>query len=518
MMQDFKFAVRQLLKAPGFTAVAVLTLGLAIGVNSAIFALINGAALRSPVPLRPREVVNVFTARQNANRDYRQFSYDEYRAIRETGQDVFADVAALEFSLAGIGADQAMRRSFVFCTSENFFDLMGVKPLLGRFYTTEECRPNANAPVVVAGYGFWQRMGGRPDFVGTTIRVNGQPFTVIGVTPEGFSGTNVLVSPELWVPLGLYAQIGASFADTAVVADLARPNNYTLNVVARLRPGLTVESAKPRLSVIAQRLTAIQPPDAAGARELQIEKPSRFSISTTPQDDGPISQIALLLAGMAGAVLLIASLNLANMMLARGTTRAREFAVRLAVGASRWRVVRQLLCEGFLLALLGGVVGIFLSGWTNELLVRSLGALFTDMNLSLVVHVHPDGLVLAVTFFFCLLATLFFSLGPALKSTRLDLVSDLKQQVGEPAHAGRISRFFAPRNLLVMAQIALSLMLLFSAGLFLHGALQAGGLNPGFDPKGGIVANMDFTLGKYDAVAAQHLVSAAVERLRQRLI
>src|SRR6267143_1987952 len=154
MIQDFKFAVRQFFKAPGFTAVAVLTLALAIGVNSAIFALINGVVLRSPIPLRPHEVVNVFTARQNASHDYRQFSYQEYRELRENGRDLFVDVAALEFAVAGIGRDHEMRRSFAFLTSENFFTLMGVKPFRGRFYTAEECKPNANIPVVVASYGF----------------------------------------------------------------------------------------------------------------------------------------------------------------------------------------------------------------------------------------------------------------------------------------------------------------------------------------------------------------------------
>jgi putative ABC transport system permease protein len=515
MIQDFKFAFRQLLKSPGFTSIAVLTLALAIGVNSAIFALINGAALRSPVPLRPAEVVNVFTAKQSANRDYRQFSYDEYRAVREGGSDVFADVASLEFSLAGIGEEQNMRRSFVFLTSENFFSLMGIKPIVGRFYNAEECRPNSNTPVVVASYGFWQRMGGRKDFVGSNIRLNGQPYTVIGVTPEGFSGTNVLVSPELWVPLGLYSQVGSAFSDQVTLNDLAQPKNYALNVVARLKPGLTVESAKPRLSVIAQRLTSIQPPDAAGARELQVQTPSRFSLSTQPEDDGPVALVALLLAGMAGAVLLIASLNLANMLLARGAARAKEIALRLALGATRWRIVRQLLCEGLLLALIGGAAGMVVSSWSNDLLMRSFASLLGGMNLSIVLHVHPDLTVLAVTFLFCLIATLLFSLGPALKATRLDLVSDLKQQTGEPAHVGRFNRFFAPRHILVMAQIALSLMLLFSAGLFLHGALQAGGLNPGFEPRGGLVAEMDFSLGKKDPIAARRLMFAAVQRARQ---
>src|SRR6266446_934685 len=173
MMQDFRFALRQLLKTPGFTTVAVLTLALAIGVNSAIFALINGVLLKPVVPVRPAEVVNVFTARQNASHDYRQFSYNEYRELRENGGDVFVDVAALEFAVAGIGRDHEMRRSFAFLTSENFFEVMGAKPFRGRFYTAEESKPNANIPVVVASYGFWKRMGARNDFVGSTLQVNG---------------------------------------------------------------------------------------------------------------------------------------------------------------------------------------------------------------------------------------------------------------------------------------------------------------------------------------------------------
>ena len=152
MIQDFKFAFRQLIKSPGFTAVAVMTLALAIGVNSAIFALINSVVLHPMVPLQPREVVNVFNCRQNANHDYRQFSYNEYRELRENGGDLFVDLAALEFAVAGIGRDHEMRRSFAFLTSENYFSLMGVKPFRGRFYTAEEARPNANVPVVVASY------------------------------------------------------------------------------------------------------------------------------------------------------------------------------------------------------------------------------------------------------------------------------------------------------------------------------------------------------------------------------
>lgn len=515
MIQDFRFVFRQLLKSPGFTAVAVVTLALAIGVNSGIFALINGVVLRPVVPLRPQEVVNVFTARQNASHDYRQFSYNEYRELRENSSEVFADVAAIEFAVAGIGRDHEMRRSFAFITSENYFPMMGATPYRGRFYTAEECKPNANIPVVVASYGFWKRNGGRPDFVGSTLQVNGQPYTVIGIAPDGFSGASVLVAPDIWLPLGMRSQLGSAFGDSEAMHDLTNPKNYTFNLTARLRSGLTIDTAKSRLPVIAKRLTAIQPEDSEGARELQIQTPSRFSLSTQPEDDGPITLIATLLMFMAGAVLLIACLNLANMLLARGTGRSKEIAVRLAVGASRWRIVRQLLCEGLVLAVFGGVIGLALSWWCNDLLLQQLRSLLASVNFSFVVKLRPDITVLAATFLFCLVATMLFSLGPALKATKADLVTDLKQQAGEPARVGRFSRFFAPRHISVMSQIALSLMLLFAAGLFFRGAVKAADLYPGFTAAGDLITEFDFSLIKKTPAESRRTIFAMVERTRQ---
>jgi putative ABC transport system permease protein len=514
MIQDFRFALRQLLKTPGFTTVAVLTLAMAIGVNSASFALINGVVLKPVVPIRPNEVVNVFTARQNTSHDYRQFSYNEYRELRENGRDVFVDVAALEFAVAGIGRDHEMRRSFAFLTSENYFPMMGVQPFRGRFYNTEECKPNANIAVVVTSYGFWKRNGGRNDFVGSTLQINGQPYTVIGIAPDRFSGANALIAPDIWVPLGVRSQLGSAFGDSETTHDLLNPKNYTFNLTARMRPGLTIDAAKARLPMLAQRLNRIQPEGSEGTRELQIQAPSRFGLSTQPEDDGPITLIATLLMAMAGAVLLIACLNLANMLLARGTSRSKEIAVRLAVGASRWQIIRQLLCEGFLLAVCGGAIGLVLSAWCNDLLLEQFRSLLSSVNFSFVVKLRPDAAVFAVTFFFCLIATMLFSLGPAWKATKADLVNDLKEQVGEPARIGRLSRFFAPRHISVMAQIALSLMLLFAAGLFFRGALKAAGVNPGFIAAADLISEFDFTLIKKTPADSRRLVFDIVQRVR----
>ena len=515
MIQDFRFAVRQLLKTPGFTTVAVLTLAIAIGVNSASFALINGVLLKSVVPLRPNEVVNVFTARQNASHDYRQFSYNEYRELRDNGRDVFVDVSALEFAVAGIGRDHEMRRSFAFLTPENYFPMMGVQPFRGRFYNAEECKPNANMAVVVVSYGFWKRNGGRNDFVGSTLHINGQPYTVIGIAPDGFSGANALIAPDIWLPLGVRSQLGSVFGDSETMHDLLNPKNYTFNLIARLRPGLTIDAAKARLPVLAQRLNAIQPEGSEGTRELQMYPPSRFGLSTQPEDEGPITLIATLLMAMAGAVLLIACLNLANMLLARGTSRSKEIAVRLAVGASRWQIIRQLLSEGLVLAVCGGAIGLVLSTWCNDLLLEQFRSLLSSVNFSFVVKLRPDAMVLGVTFFFCLIATMLFSLGPAWKATKADLVNDLKEQVGEPARIGRLSRFFAPRHISVMAQIALSLMLLFAAGLFFRGALKASGLNPGFIASGDLVSEFDFSLIKKAPADSRRLMFQIVRRMRE---
>ncbi|HEV3410660.1 MAG TPA: ABC transporter permease [Chthoniobacterales bacterium] len=514
MIQDFKFAFRQLVKSPGFTAIAIITLALAIGVNAGMFALVNGALLKPLAPERPHEVVSLFSAREGASRDYRQFSHAEYMTLRES-KDVFSDVAAVNFALAGVGRQESMRRSFAFLTSDNFFSLMGAKPALGRFYNAEEAKPNANIPVVVTSYAFWKRNGGRADFVGSTLYINGQPYTVIGIAPEGFSGISALLAPDIWLPLGVYSQLSSAFSDSANLSDLAQPKNYTLNVVARMGHGLTLDALKSRLPALSQRLTAIQSSDASGARELQATEPSRFSVSTTPSEEGPVGVMGVLMMAMAGAVLLIACLNLANMLLARGTARAKEMAIRIALGSSRWRIIRQLLCEGLLLAVAGGVVGLFVSLWSNRLLFSSLTSLFGSMSFSIAIPLNPDAVVLGVTFLFCLLATLFFSLGPALKATKPDLVNDLKQQAGEPAQLGRINRFFAPRHLLVMAQVSLSLMLLFGAGLFLRGALKASGVELGFEARDGLVAEMDFTLANTPEENAKRTMFAMVQRVKE---
>jgi putative ABC transport system permease protein len=518
MLRDLRFALRQLVKAPGFTAVAVLTLAVAIGVNSAIFALINGFLLRPVVPVRAAEVVDVFTAGKDAHRDYRPFSYQEFEAVRDTPA-VFTDVAALEHRFVGVGEDEVRRRTFATLSSASYFALLGARPARGRFFDATECRPGADVPVVVASDGLWRRMGRREDFVGSTLRVNGRPYTVIGVAPPGFSGVHAVFGPELWLPLGVHARLpGTTGEGIGTTNDLASPGTHALSLVARLQPGLTLEAARARLPPIAWRLTALQPSTAEASRrerDLQILPPSRFTISSGPADPAPAGLIALLLAVMGAVVLLIASVNLANMLLARGTERTRELAVRRALGASRGRIVRQLLAEGLLLALAGGAAGLVLSAWGNDLLLHLVAAAFASIRSSVVLDLHPDARVVAATLVACVVATLGFSLGPALAASRTDLVTDLKREPGQAPAGAALQRFFAPRHVLVMVQMALSLALLFSAGLFVRGAVAAADRDPGFRREGLLVADLDFNLGDLDPDRARRTMFAALVRTRE---
>jgi putative ABC transport system permease protein len=512
MSGNLKLALRLLAKSRGFSAVAIVTLAVTIGVNSAIFSLIDGAFLRPAVPEKPKEVVCIFTGRRDAKRSFRQFSHAEFVALREPNA-VFNDVAAVNFNYVSLGRDAELRRSFAFMVSDNYFHLMGARPVAGRFFTAEEARPNANELVVVASYGLWQRNGSRPDFVGSTVLVNGQPHTVVGVSPESFSGVSALIAPEIWLPFGLFAETTAAFGEASPSRDLSDPKNYCANLMGRMQPGLTISSAQAQLPALASRLAA---GDASVTpRDLVLAKP--FGIHTSPGDTGPLRLVGLLLLCMSGVVLLIGCLNLANMMLARGSARAPEIAVRLALGATRGQIVRQLLIEGIVLATIGGVLGLLLSLWANAFLQNFFVTEFASFNLTLTARLQPDFVVVVATFALCLIATLLFGLGPALRAARTDLVHDLKGHSGDAAVAGRWNRFFSGRHLMVMGQIALCLVMLFSAGLFVRAAMKEGDLGAatGFTTNGVVIAELDFSLVRTSQPEVMRRAMRATERLRQ---
>jgi predicted permease len=507
MLADLRHALRSLAKAPGFTVVAILTLTLGIGINSTIFALVDAVLLRPAVSLRPDELVNLFNGRQGAARDFRLFSHAEYLALRDA-RDTFADVAATSLVSAGLEGVDGVRKVQAFFTSENYFDLLGARPALGRFYTAEEARPNANIPVVVVSHALWQEHGGRDDFVGRTLRVNGRPYTVIGVTPADFNGVLVFGRTDLWVPLGVFGEFIAGMR-----VDLAAPDTYRLSLTARRAAGVSQLALGGRLPALAQRLTAMQAEPGEGPRELRAEPPSRSSVGTQPTGGDSAVPLSIGVFSMSGCVLLIACLNLANMLLARGASRSREIAVRLALGAGRARIVRQLLVEGMVLACAGAAGGLLLAMWSSDFLVGSLRTLMDAAGESLLLHPQLDARVLGATFLLCVVATLLFSLGPALKTSRTDLVPQLKLQGAEPGAVGRVHRFFSLSHCLVMGQIALSLMLLFAAGLFFRGALKAAATAPGFDPAGVAVVDTDYSLVNLSPAEARRSLFALIERL-----
>lgn len=516
MLNDLVHAFRSLRKTPGFTASALLTLALALGANSAVFSLVNAAVLKPVVVHRPEEMVSVFNTSQGAERNYRRFSHEELQVL-QTPNDVFAEVAATATARAGVSLthEESPRRSLVHLTTANYFSLLGTTPAQGRFFTAAEAQPNAAVPVVVASHSLWQRLGAPAAFLGSTLWVNGQACTVIGIAREGFNGPSVLAGPELWLPLGMFPHISSAFARARLDADVTKPGNPILLVMARLQAGLDHPAARARLAPLAAALTALQPAGEQAGRELQITALPRFSLSTQPADPGELALLAAPLVVMAGCVLLIACLNLANMFLARGTTRAREIAVRLALGATRWQIVRHLLMEGIVLAVAGGAIGLLLSYWGNQALVASLAAAIQGMvNVSIALDPRPDALALAGTFAACLGATLVFNLAPALRVSRPDLVTALK--AGGGTATGGWNRLFSGRQLLVTGQITVSLVLLFSAGLFLRGALKANTIPLGFETNDGVVTELDFSLRNSALPEDQRQLAALLAEIQAR--
>jgi predicted permease len=511
MISDLRFAFRLLAKTPGFTALAVLSLAAAIGVNSGIFSIVDAAFLRPFIARHPEEVVNVFTSRKEAEQDFRQFSYAEFKSLAEPNE-IFADLGAMEFTTAGVGSGDSIRRSITFLVSEGYFRIHGVQPAQGRVFTADESSAGAAIPVAVLSDSLWRRLGHKADIVGSALRINGQIFTVVGVMPRTFSGGNALIGPELWLPLGARDLITSSINTANDGLPLDHPRSFELNLIARLKPGLTPEAATARLPALAARLDAVKADASAGPRTLVVQAPSRINLSTEPSKEDNLKTLAALLLGLAGVVLLIACLNLANLMLARGAARAREFAIRTAIGATRGAIIRQLLIEGLLLSLAGGAFGLLLATWANELLVNSVTQLLSTLHFNITLPLAPDLRTVLVTFGFCTVATLLFALAPAWRVSRTDVSNNLKNQ-GQPDNNHRgLSHFFAPRQLLFMAQLALALMLLFCAGLFFRGTVAAASVSPGFDPRGGLVVEYDYTLLNLPAATMRQRANESLVR------
>ena len=490
---------------PGFTAAAVMVLALGIGANSAVFSLVNAFLLKPIQVQNPEELVGLYSRDSKHPDAYRAFSYPNFVDLRNNNQ-AFANLAALNMAMIGVQEGDATRRTFAAVVSSNYFSTLGVTLLKGRPFLAEEEKPGA-APTAIVTYTFWTKKSEDPDLIGKPIRIDGHVFTIVGITPKGFTGTTALVTPEIYTPLSAYGLVMNDF--DGHVKPLAARDNHTLILLARLKKGVSLEAADATLAVAAAQMEKAYPAENKD-QALLVRPLPRMGISTNPQDDRGLRVPAILLLGLAAVVLLIASLNLANMMMAKGAARRKEIAIRLAIGGGRRRIVQQLVTEGLLLAMLGGAGGLMVASFSTRLLIESMSAIAP---IELVYDAAPDARVLAFTLLFCALSTVVFGLMPAWKLSKPDVWIDLKENSGEDAR-GHKRRLFARANLLVMGQLSLSLMMLASAGLFVHSAVKAANLQPGFALENEVLAEVDASLIDYDEAHAGPLYQSLKDRLR----
>jgi predicted permease len=505
MIRDFKFAFRQLFKAPAFTISAVTVLALGIGVNTAVFTLVNRLFFAPPAYAKPHEMVQLFSQDEKDPKKFRGFSYPTYVDIRQQNT-VFSDVMSFNLAFVGLGQKGDTRRVFSAVVSSNYFSVLGVPLARGRAFLPEEEAPGHNARVAIVSYSYWAKHDLDPGVLGSQLLINGRPFTIVGITPKGFVGTMQILSPEVWLPMSVYDQVANDF-ESENKTTIDDRKGTRLRIMGRLKPGVTAAAAKPALAGLAANLEKAYPVEQKNQTFIAAAV-SRNSVSNNPAAESGIKVIAPLLLGMAVVVLLVACLNLANMLLARGTARRKEIAIRLALGGSRWRIVRQLLTEGFALAVLGGAGGLVLGLWSSDLLVASMRKL---MPLDIVWLSGPNPAILAATFGFCLLGTLMFALGPALKISRSAVVTDLKEHAGEDVVRRRWK--FLPRHPLVVVQIAFSLALITAAALFIRGAGKAASVDTGLRPGASYVLEVDASMAGYEPKRAQELYRNLNERL-----
>ena len=483
----------------------MLVLALGIGANTAAFSLVN-ALMLEPMAAEGPGIVGIYSRDTTQPDSYRAFSYADYEQVR-ANREPFDTVMAYTVTMLGVSEGDTTRRSFSAIVSSSYFSTLNVRLAAGREFSADEERPESDQRVVIVGHRFARAAGVAPgEVIGRTVRLNARDYEIVGVAPEGFSGTIALVAPEFWLPLGVYAKVTDEMIREGGSTRLSDPRNRALMLVGRLHPGLDVDAARPMIAGLSQSFVGRDPVENKD-QEITLARLARTGISTKPQSDSELTVLSTLLIGMASLVLLIACLNLTNMMLARGTARRKEIALRLALGSGRARVIRQLLTENLLLAVVGSAAGLLLATWAAHLLVASLASALPFV---VMLDTTPDVRVLGATVGFCVLATVVSGLGPAWRVTRPDVLPDLKEQ---PAQEKR-GRTLSMRNLLVVGQIALSLALLTAAGLFMRGAVKAAVADPGFPLDGGVIANVDAGMAGYDETSGRSALRSVLQRVR----
>jgi putative ABC transport system permease protein len=500
LMQDLRFAWRTLRRSPGFTLTAILTLAFGIGVNSAMFSVVNGLLLR-PLYEHPSEVVGVSNRSTTPSGGARGLSYSNYLDLSEGTRDIFASVAASSMGFLGLDAGDGVKRTLAAGVTASYFQIFGAPLALGRVFTPEEARPGAGIRVAILSHSLWQQRGADPNMIGRSVRINGELFTVLGVAAEGFTGTSI-PGPDVWLPLGTQGTFTTEGARAIDARDA-----HELGVVGRLRPDVSIDGVRPALSTVARRLEQAFPAENKGytfvpsAPSRLVFMPGSGSVFTA------VLSVALML--MPAIVLFVACINLADLLLARGHVRRQELAIRSSLGGGRWRLTRQLLTEGLLLAAIGGAAGLLLSTWATNALLASLRPVI-PVSLTLP-ELGLDWRVLVGTLAFCLLASLIFGAWPAWALTGRAVVTDLKRHAGEE---GRQPGGIRIGNALVIGQVALSLLLLATGGLFLMSALSASTADPGFRLDSGVLVEIDPSLAGYDEPRGRQAHLALVDRLR----
>lgn len=506
---NLRYALRSLAKSSGFTAIAVVTLALGIGLNTAIFSVVN-AVLFKPLPVRASEqLVGVYNTEPSEFISHVPMAYPDYRDLRDSARSFDG---LFGYSLIPLALDQGDQSELVFAeiVTGNYFSTLGVNAINGRTLLPDDDLATGAHPLAVLSYATWQRrFGGDLGIAGRTIRLNGNTFTVLGVAPPEFHGLLRGISPELWVPMMMHGTLHARGTvnveeGTSDAETLENRGRRWMWVMGRLRPGVTLAQAQAEAQSVSARLAEEYP---ATNRERKVGLLRTSDVKILPGLDKVLYGTSFVLMGIVGLVLLVASANVANMLLARANARRKEIAVRLALGATRARLVAQLLTEGLLLSFLGGGVGLLLAAWSNESLNHIQLPLPVDIALGLTL----DYRVLAFTIVVAALTAVVFGLAPALQATRADLVSTLKEESGTTAGGGSKRRL---QRLLVVAQVAISLVLLTFAGLSVRSMRNAHRVHPGFDANGVIVGAFAPALRGYTRPQVEEFYRTLGERVR----